>query len=63
MRRLAILTVSLLIAATSASAASCRDPKTGKFIKCPATVAAPKQCKDPKTGRFAKCGTPGAVAA
>jgi hypothetical protein len=49
--------------ATTANAAACHDPKTGKFIKCPPTVAAPKHCKDPKTGRFAKCGTPGSVAA
>jgi hypothetical protein len=44
-----------------ASAKSCRDAKTGKFIKCPPVAAAPakttkpKQCKDPKTGKFIKC--------
>jgi hypothetical protein len=61
--RVLIVALTIAFAATSASAATCRDPKTGKFIKCPPTVAAPKHCKDPKTGRFAKCGTPGAVAA
>ncbi len=47
-----------------ASAKSCRDAKTGKFIKCPPAATAsmgsmkmakPKQCKDPKTGKFIKC--------
>lgn len=49
-----------LIAGSPAFAAPCKDPKTGKFIKCPpkAPVKAAR-CKDGK-GRFAKCGTPGA---
>jgi hypothetical protein len=55
----AAATVSLL--STAAIAAPCKDPKTGKFVKCqpPKSAAAPKRCRDAK-GHFAKCGTPGA---
>lgn len=46
--------------AAPAAAAPCKDPKTGKFIKCPEKASAkPTRCKDAK-GKFAKCGTPGA---
>lgn len=51
----------LVIAATPATAASCRDGK-GKFIKCATSAPAkPVRCKDAK-GKFAKCGTAGAKA-
>jgi len=40
-------------------AAPCKDPKTGKFIKCPEKPAKKQVCKDTK-GKFAKCGTAGA---
>jgi len=39
-------------------AAPCKDPKTGKFIKCPEKPVKKQVCKDAK-GKFAKCGTPG----
>ncbi|WP_203310518.1 hypothetical protein [Sphingomonas beigongshangi] len=49
-----------LVASAPAIAAPCKDPKTGKFIKC-AAKAPPKvvRCKNAK-GQFAKCGTAGA---
>jgi hypothetical protein len=54
----AIAAASLLVAPASI-AAPCKDPKTGKFIKCPPkSITAPKRCRDAK-GHFAKCGTPG----
>lgn len=58
--------LALAIAGGADAAAKCKDPATGKFIKCPPAAAAtvptpPKQCKDPKTGKFIKC--PSAAAA
>jgi hypothetical protein len=44
-----------------ALAAPCKDPKTGKFVKCPTAAAKRTRCKDAK-GKFAKCGTLGAKA-
>lgn len=61
MRNLMLAAASLsLLAAAPALAAPCKDPKTGKFVKCP-EKAPPKaaRCKAPN-GKFAKCGTPGA---
>jgi hypothetical protein len=49
--------VSLIVA--PALAAPCKDPKTGKFMKCPEAPAKPVRCKNAQ-GKFAKCGTPGA---
>ena len=42
-----------------ADAKSCRDAKTGKFVKCatPAPKAKPTPCRDKKTGKFVKCPT------
>lgn len=40
-------------------AAPCKDPKTGKFIKCADKPVKKQVCKDAK-GKFAKCGSPGA---
>ena len=51
MRSFVILAVALSMAATSATAAPCRDAH-GKFMKC--APMAPKHCRDAK-GRFAKC--------
>jgi hypothetical protein len=48
-----------LAISTAAGAVPCKDPKTGRFIKCPPKPAPPKKCRDAK-GHFAKCGTPGA---
>ena len=42
--------LSLLAGSAPVVAKSCKDPKTGKFIKC----AKPKQCRDAK-GHFTKC--------
>lgn len=56
---LAAAAVSLL-AASPVAAAPCKDPKTGKFIKCPAKAPVKvTRCKV-ANGKFAKCGTPGA---
>ena len=55
----AVLALSLA-AFGAADAKSCKDPKTGKFTKCPAAAPAkPVKCKDAK-GKFAKCDAPGA---
>jgi hypothetical protein len=53
-----IAALALSALASGADAAACRDPKTGKFIKCPPPAAA-KHCRDIKTKKFAKCGAPG----
>lgn len=54
------LSLGLLIVAVPVIAAPCKDPKTGKFIKCPpAAPAKATRCKA-ANGKFAKCGTPGA---
>ena len=40
MNRILTLAVILAMSASSLSAAACKDPKTGKFIKCPPAAAA-----------------------
>ena len=61
--RHAIATAAVLafaFSAVGASAAPCKNAKTGKFEKCPAAAPAkPVKCKDAK-GKFAKCSAPGA---
>ncbi len=61
MRSLMAVAAALTLIAGSAPAlaAPCKDPKTGKFVKCPAASAKAVKCKNAK-GQFAKCGTPGA---
>jgi hypothetical protein len=61
MRRIIAAAAALTLVAGSAPAlaAPCKDPKTGKFLKCAKTPAKATRCKDAK-GKFAKCGTPGA---
>ncbi len=61
MRTLLLAAASLsLLAGAPALAAPCKDPKTGKFIKCAAKAPAKAtRCKS-ANGKFAKCGTPGA---
>jgi hypothetical protein len=55
----AVLALSLAAFGT-ADAKACKDPKTGKFMKCAAAAPAkPVKCKDAK-GKFAKCTAPGA---
>lgn len=48
-----------VLAASPAIAAPCKDPKTGKFMKCPEKPAPAAKCKNAK-GQVAECGTPGA---
>jgi hypothetical protein len=49
-----------LAAFGAAEAKPCKDPKTGRFTKCPAAAPArPAKCKDAR-GKFAKCDAPGA---
>lgn len=51
---------AFLALAAPTLAAPCKDPKTGKFIKCPEKAATKTvRCKG-ANGKFAKCGTPGA---
>lgn len=61
MRRIIAAAAALTLVAGSAPAlaAPCKDPKTGKFVKCPTATTKATRCKDAK-GKFAKCGTPGA---
>lgn len=56
---LAIVLALTVSSAVPAAAAPCKDPKTGKFIKCTDKPVKKQVCKDAK-GKFAKCGTPGA---
>ena len=62
MRSLMTVAAALTLVAGSAPAlaAPCKDPKTGKFVKCPTAPAKATKCKNAK-GQFAKCGTPGAT--
>ena len=65
---LAVAAALSLVIGTAAGAAPCKDPKTGKFIKCPPPAAkvtkttttskTTTRCRNAK-GQFAKCGTPG----
>lgn len=57
MLRLLAVAAALTLATAPVAAAPCKDPKTGKFVKCPPAKAA--RCKSAK-GQFVKCGTPGA---
>lgn len=61
MRMLLLAAANLsLIVSAPAIAAPCKDPKTGKFMKCAAKAPAKVvRCKNAK-GQFAKCGTAGA---
>lgn len=61
MRSLSIVVAAaaLLAGATPALAAPCKDPRTGKFVKCATAPVKAAKCKNAK-GQFAKCGTPGA---
>ncbi|TCP33788.1 hypothetical protein [Sphingomonas sp. BK235] len=56
---LAVATLTLLAGTAPALAAPCKDPRTGKFVKCPTAPAKATKCKNAK-GQFAKCGTAGA---
>jgi len=55
----ALAAAFIISAAAPSTAAPCKDPKTGKFIKCADKSAKKPVCKDAK-GKFAKCGSPGA---
>ena len=39
--RILIVVCALALAAGAADAKSCKDPNTGKFVKCPTAAAAP----------------------
>jgi hypothetical protein len=64
-RNLLTAAAGLALIATAAAplaAAPCKDPKTGRFIKCPPAVAVTKDAKGkchvasgPKKGQFTKC--------
>lgn len=54
MLRLLTAAAALALVATPAAAAPCKDPKTGKFVKCPPAKAT--RCKG-ADGKFANCGT------
>jgi len=49
----------MISSAAPSMGAPCKDPKTGKFIKCADKPVKKQVCKDAK-GKFAKCGSPGA---
>jgi hypothetical protein len=56
----AFTAMAMMVAGTPAMAAACKDPKTGKFAKCPEPAAKKVvRCKDGR-GKFVKCGTAGA---
>ena len=63
-RPLACLAAFAFVASLSGAALAdppCKDPKTGKFMKCPppaATTTAAKKCRDKTTKKFAKCDAP-----
>lgn len=50
---------AISMVAAPVAAAPCKDPKTGKFVKCPTAPEKSVRCKDAK-GKFVKCGTNGA---
>lgn len=56
--RAIILLATAAFALSTAADASCRDPKTGRFMKCPPAAAASNHCRDKTTKKFAKCGSP-----
>ena len=55
----ALAAVFMISNAAPSVAAPCKDPKTGRFIKCADKPFKKQVCKDAK-GKFAKCGSPGA---
>lgn len=59
-RNLMFAAVALTMTASPALAAPCKDPKTGKFVKCPAKAPAKATRCNAPNGKFAKCGMPGA---
>jgi hypothetical protein len=48
-----IAAIGFVLTAFSVNAAQqCRDPATGKFIKCPSVAT---HCRNPTTGKYEKC--------
>ena len=45
--RMLIVALAFALAAGAADAKSCKDPSTGKFVKCPAAAAAPAAASAP----------------
>lgn len=61
---LAAVAIAVSMAGEALAKDQCKDPATGKFIKCPPPAAAPAtpaatKCRDSKTKKFVKCGTKG----
>jgi hypothetical protein len=58
MNRILTLAIILALGASGANAAACKDPKTGKFIKCPVAAAAPMAATagGPKCVKGKRCG-------
>jgi hypothetical protein len=55
MRRILAIIVAIGFALTAFSADAakqCRDPSTGKFMKCPSVAS---HCRNPTTGKYEKC--------
>jgi hypothetical protein len=66
MARITMIVMATLATAMVASVSAafpCKDPLTGRLIKCPPRSSTgptkATSCKDAK-GRFVRCGTPGA---
>jgi hypothetical protein len=50
-----IVAIGFVLTALSANAAKqCRDPATGKFMKCTSVAT---HCRNPTTGKYEKCPT------
>jgi len=50
-----IVAIGFALTALSANAAKqCRDPATGKFMKCTSVAT---HCRNPTTGKYEKCPT------
>jgi hypothetical protein len=54
MKRILALAIALSLSAGGAYAAQCKDPATGKFIKCPPAAAAPAAAPAPAAKPAAK---------
>jgi hypothetical protein len=59
MNRIVALAIVLALGASTANAAACKDPKTGKFIKCPAAAAAAAATASAAKGTAAPAATAG----
>ncbi|MDQ2861078.1 MAG: hypothetical protein M3Y27_12485 [Acidobacteriota bacterium] len=60
MNRILTLAMILALGASAADAKACKDPATGKFMKCPAAATAPAATPTPAP-MAAKAGAPHCV--